>query len=272
MVKKFTCDVCNYTTNRQYNYTLHCDSNKHKLIVDKHKSDDNNDDKYTIFCKFCDKEIRHKKNIQRHLRKCKEKIEYDKNKLDMSTNMNDILTKYTEQNKYIQHLLEDYRELVAQFADTTKSSGRKRQAVNMVYIMNNYNDAKNFDDLMKPPITDEELDQLRKNMVVGSSNLITSRCIKGLSLKERPIHCVDIARHKFLLRKDNKWTIDYYGQLILNSTFNKIYELMTLDISKSKTDTNININTIVRRQTQLVELGQNKMQQKVLKDVIRQLI
>lgn len=59
---------------------------------------------------------------------------------------------------------------------------------NMYYIINNFKNAENIEDLMAPPLTDEELVYIQENgSILGSYKVIKDRCITDKDLDKRPI-------------------------------------------------------------------------------------
>lgn len=64
---KYTCKICDYGTDRSYNYNVHMKSKKHILNVDKQKKNNN------VICEYCEKEIKGRQNVNRHYSTCKEK-------------------------------------------------------------------------------------------------------------------------------------------------------------------------------------------------------
>ena len=66
--------------------------------------------------------------------------------------------------------------------------------------MNNFKNPKDYAELMKPPITEEEMKKLRLESPIGDChNLIKMRCIDAIeNVEERPFHCTDFARRKMV--------------------------------------------------------------------------
>jgi len=75
---EFTCECCQYTTTVKSNYTKHLSSNKH--ILQKYKQKVTPETTITItetpqvipkvgiFCKYCNKEYKHKSSLSKHNR------------------------------------------------------------------------------------------------------------------------------------------------------------------------------------------------------------
>ena len=78
--------------------------------------------------------------------------------------------------------------------------------INMTYILKNFHDAPNFDDVLNETMTDEE-----KQMIIdlgpidGCAKFIDSKCISGVEPGKRSVHCLDAARKKYVIRKLVHW-------------------------------------------------------------------
>jgi hypothetical protein len=106
-----------------------------------------------------------------------------------------------------------------------KSNNNNNNIINQNYIITNFKDAYNFDDLMNPPLTDSEQKMLNKEGPFnGAMTVLETRCIDNIDIPLRPFHCVDTARNKFLLRNNNNWYVDNKGNKIIDCTFNKVNE------------------------------------------------
>lgn len=55
----------------------------------------------------------------------------------------------------------------------------------------------------------------------GCVDFILNRCVTGIPLEKRPIHLVDMARDKLMIRKDG-WTADFKGKYTTGKVTNKI--------------------------------------------------
>jgi hypothetical protein len=103
----------------------------------------------------------------------------------------------------------------------------------MYYVINNYKDAHNIEDLLNSPLTDEEKQYIFENgSILGCYKLLQSRCIDNIDVDKRPFHCLDVSRCKYLLRSKNDWGVDQCGEQILILGCNKIKDAYDIkDIS-----------------------------------------
>jgi len=135
----------------------------------------------------------------------------------------------------------------------------------MFYIINNYKDAKNFESLMSPNLTPQEIEFIRNDGATsGGYKLLQSRCIDGIELEERPFHCVDDSRNKYLLYVNNDWKIDKNGNKIINETIKKISGAYDIDISRE--DSASEVERKYRGLTELLDL-EKKGKKIILKEL-----
>ena len=212
------------------------------------KKDYDNDAKKKFECEYCNKKISHKHNIKRHYEVCKKygehklKIEKDNiiNNLKAQLKEKDIdmeglynkLKKKEEKLKKKQDELDDLRDVERDFLEFMKKASVSQSNVtninnyNMFFIVKTYVDAMNYENRMNKPLTAEEEQYVLDNGgVYGGYQIIYDRCIKGVELKDRPFHCVDSSRSKYMLRTGDAWQIDKKGKQILEGIYPRMLKL-----------------------------------------------
>ena len=96
----------------------------------------------------------------------------------------------------------------------------------MYFIIQHYLEARNYEELMDPPLTDKEEGYVMKyGGVEGCCQIFDDRCIKNLKLEERPFHCVDDSRNKYMLRTGDEWVIDKKAEKIMEAIYPRILRL-----------------------------------------------
>lgn len=92
--------------------------------------------------------------------------------------------------------------------------------LNVYYVVKNFNDAYNYEDLMAPALTKAEIRHARNyGPSAGCEKLIMNRCVNGISKDKRPIHCVDASREKFMVKTKGEWELDVDKDDILKPAF-----------------------------------------------------
>jgi hypothetical protein len=245
MKYKYSCKLCNFDTNKKFDYNRHLETRKHIRRVSKgnlnksaqfytnpstkqHKKSDKN--KLYFKCEYCKNEYK-KANKARHLRTCKAKKDEVKILKQTINNIN----------------------------NTNNITNNDNRQLNMYYVINNYKEASNYSDLMDKPLTKEELDYLFENgPTLGCLNLIKSRCLNDLEKDKRPFHCVDGSRDKYLLREEDNWSIDLKGEKIMNKAMNTTRDNYKYDLGE--------LGDAMIKMGELLKLEQNG-KKKILKDI-----
>jgi DNA repair ATPase RecN len=132
------------------------------------------------------------------------------NKLIDSTNVlsNKFIDSNSDTSKYLAMAIADSHKVLT---NTTKVANKSIDA--MKFIMENYNDAPNIEDI---PIilTEEEMLSLEINPISGSTDIIKRVYIEGVEPKQRCTWCMDASRLKF--------TVKHKGQLVMADPYGKI--------------------------------------------------
>lgn len=291
MPHNFECSFCGYKTTKKSSFNNHLLSKKHQRNCSKNDSRNLQNSRGTEnvpsgteivpkgtenvpnVCEYCGKVLSYKKTLSRHKKTCKFKdVVIEKKQLETTfeSDKNDLTEKLEEQQEMLQkqnkklekfkEMKDDYMKLLKQIAQ----SKVKGNTMNMYYIINHFNDAYNFEDLMKPELTDKEkkkLDELEP--LSGSIYVIENRCITDMDVKKRPIHCLDTARDKYLLRTNNAWVVDHKAKKIFSKVSSHIYKHYLLDPQDPK----YTIDEILKNQQQLIRMEGKSSQIKLMKDL-----
>ena len=135
---------------------------------------------------------------------------------------------------------------------TIKNTNNNTKNINMFYVINRFKNAYNYEDLMEPPLTSKETKYITDNGALsGCCNLILNRCVNGIELENRPFHCVDSSRNKYLLHTKDDWSIDNKGEQILKGVYPKINKVFELN---NQID-NSNIDKTIANMGQILEMN-----------------
>ena len=136
----------------------------------------------------------------------------------------------------------------------------------MYYIINKYKNAKNYEDLMEPPLTQEEKTYVIDNGATsGCYNLLINRCINNIALSDRPFHCVDASRSKYLLRVNDDWDIDNGGSKILREVYPKIKGVYETDKRIDDMDSE-EMSEYIKGASEMIEL-EKKGKKRIMKEL-----
>ena len=302
------CDLCNYSTDRLFNYNKHINSKKHKSKEISHKKvaiemvqdsaprckklhRENIEEKNireAFVCEYCKKIYHHHGTLNRHLRTCKDKKQVDQISKDQliaqliekNERMEDEMQKKDkEKNKLKDELIKtnyDLKETNHELLNLVNQMNEKEHTgttinnYNMFYVINNFTNAHNIEDLMTPQLTEKEIKYIKdRGAVSGTYQLIKDRCIEEIDISDRPFHCIDISRDKYLMRSKDNWSIDSMGNQILDVVFPKVrplYDLNVGDTNKLEHNANQLTNLENGRKRIIKELNNDTMLKNNMKE------
>ena len=241
-MKKYNCEICNYSTDHKASYTRHCGTKRHQqniATIPKNVATIPREEEFS--CNFCNKIYKRKCHLNRHLKKCDlneiEKLkkinkEY---KLSIDIQKEEINTLKQEKEQLIKNQKEEINTLTNELNDAFRliqeyqlkvkdTEIRCLKEVNKIninnnshnrtnitqYIINKYPNAKN----VTVPDEVSGLEHYASDKVEHNVNkLLTSIYKNNINPEERSIWCIDSARNKYLTRLDNLWKVDLYGML-----------------------------------------------------------
>jgi hypothetical protein len=289
-MKKYICDICNYSSTRYYDIKRHNQSKKHQKNEKNvsHKNGSSSHERGSVShkngnilnkiikttknkeidCEYCGKKISYKRHLKRHYSKCKYKLTYDEEiekqqiiekiklekinyqlkckKLEEKLETELIEKQRIEEDR--QRIEEDKQQIEKEKEEILNNFNQclikiweektKPQIVNNIqnntinaeqltirYVRKNFTDAYNYDDLMIPDLSNEEIKLIEESPISGCYNLVKNRCVNGIKIDKRPLHLVDKSRNKFAVRMDDQW-ITNNGDLILKGIDKKISSMI----------------------------------------------
>jgi len=245
----FSCNLCNFQSNRRWNYEKHCESKRHQKnlensITNSNKSITNsnksitNSNKYK--CIHCNSEFKRIDNYNKHLNKCsnrllnllkekdneintlkkenKQLVDNQKEEINALTNeLNDALKLVQEYQLKIKDTEIKVKDTeirclkeIKQISISNNNSNNNNRTNITQFIINKYPNAKN----VWVPDKVSGLENFASDKVEENINkLLTNIYKRNIKPEERPIWCIDSARNKYLTRLDNLWQVDLYGLL-----------------------------------------------------------
>jgi len=181
-------------------------------------------------CIYCGIIIKHQTNKNRHANLCKIKKfknEFDKEKEELKEKIEKEQNEKKELEKNYKDMQTEYFELIKKIHNNQIGSNNNNNnninTYNMYYVINNYKEAYNYDEIMEKSLNEEEKQYLNDNgPLLTCLKIILNRCIEQIEIEKRPFHCVDQSRQKILLRNNDEWNVDNKAQQIIK----KCYDLL----------------------------------------------
>jgi hypothetical protein len=240
----YQCEICSYTTTRQFDYNRHLESNKHKKNTNKRNKIYENK-KYK--CEHCDKLYSFHSGLSRHMK------------------THDVLTltivkteKEPEYNNLLIEIIRDNRELRNEIIRQQKEINATNNIVNHIKQVNNYTshienqhvvnnqinnhvsinvflnekckNAINLSEFIESiEIKNETIEQCPTNGLVKNISDAFINALRQLDYYERPIHCSDRKRSTLYIKDNDKWDKDIEHEHMKDAIDNISYKhFMTL--------------------------------------------
>jgi hypothetical protein len=230
----FDCEICDYHTMRNSQYTRHLMTSKH-LLLTQTKNTEPKSSVTTYTCK-CSKQYKHASSLWNHSKKCIQvSIDFEESTpspddIQIPTNIIIELIKQNqefkqlvldqnkivaEQNKQLHDKHEENIDLQKQLLEVAKNSNVNNTINNnshnktfnlQVFLNETCKDAMNMKDFIQS--LQLNLTDLEKVGELGYAEGISRMFINGLNsldVTKRPIHCSDVKREIMHIKDEDKW-------------------------------------------------------------------
>lgn len=193
----FYCKHCNYRTDRQYNWSKHLSTEKHKNSVNK----------IEYVCDVCNKTYKYKSGLSRHKLVCNKSVDVLSNENKVT---NELFAKMLNQNNKLQEQLFELSK-----KPNIVNVHSKKMTIN-VFLQTQCKDAMNLSDFINNVnISLDDLNYTSDNGFIKGISNIFYKNLEIIKPNERPFHCSDKKRLQFYVKDENKWKKD--NQKIENS-------------------------------------------------------
>ncbi len=224
----FFCNICDYNTSRESQYTRHLSTDKHCSNVKWLTMTNNLEPKSAVFsCENCGKIYKHCSSLSKHKKTCFNKNIDDHNiavvdpkaELNELMNLSDkdlILTLINENKDFKNIIIEQSKTLLeqnktiqdlAQRVGNNNNVNSHNKTFNLqVFLNETCKDAINISDFVSNiKLSLQDLEAMgRVGYVEGISNIIINN-LNNMNDYIRPIHCSDVKREVLYVKDDNRW-------------------------------------------------------------------
>jgi hypothetical protein len=229
----FYCEKCDYSTYRNYNFVLHCNTTKHKnndlTTNDNAKTSKTSKTSKTYMCNNCDKFFNDRAGLWRHHKKCGEQLTSVSSEFDNPENLIKYLMK--ENSEFKQLLIDQNKQMMGQFVELSKNVGNNNNnnsnnnnSFNLnMYLNETCKDALNIMDFVNQ--LKIGLTELEETGRLGFANGISKIFIDGLKqidINNRPVHCSDSKRETLYIKSNNEWNKEDGERKILTSALKHV--------------------------------------------------
>ena len=210
--KQFICKVCEYITNKKYNYDKHILTVKHSKSIQFFENLAKSCQPLKHVCKICSKEYKDYSGLWRHKKKCKESIILDDN-ANENMRKDEIIMMLIKQNAELMKETTEVKSMIMEVLknaashQTINNTNCNNKSFNLNLFLNEKcKDAMNimdFVDSIKLQLSDLE-NVGKTGFVNGISNIIVKN-LKALDETQRPVHCTDKKREVIYVKDEDKW-------------------------------------------------------------------
>jgi hypothetical protein len=222
---KFCCNICEYTTTKQYDYIKHNTTQKHIRNILATSSNQlslkiNVLNNFT--CNTCNKNYKDRTGLWRHKKTCNNNIvnfELTESKPVVDYNItsetivnilkqnNELQQMLLEQNKTIIELSKNNQITNTNISHNNSHNNSHNKAFNLNFFLNetckNAMNITEFADSIKLQLSDfENVGDV--GFITGISNIIIKK-LKALDVTQRPVHCTDQKREIIYIKDEDKW-------------------------------------------------------------------
>ena len=211
--KKYCCEVCDYSTERKHNLSVHYTTAKHTMEVNgtKNKQKTSKSVGTHFQCESCDKIYQTTSGLWKHNQKCHKNTIAHKT---MEHNITpDLIIEIIKQNQELQKQNQELTNKLFEvckngtYNNNNNTNNSHNKTFNLQFFLNETcKDAMNimdFVDSIKLQLTD--LEKVGKiGYVEGISNIIVKN-LNSLDETKRPVHCTDTKREVIYVKDENKW-------------------------------------------------------------------
>ena len=197
---EYNCLICNYFTDKKFNYDKHLITSKHKI-----NSGEIASKKYN--CEICNKSYSNSNSLWKHNSRNHSNV--NTNEDSKINKLTDLVVQVVEQNTYLSRqickLAKDSNNTNINSHNTNNTTNNNRFNIN-VYLNETCKNAMNISDFVDSiQVGIEDLEETSKlGFVDGISRIIINNLNK-IERPDRPIHCSDSKRMTFYIKNEDEW-------------------------------------------------------------------
>jgi hypothetical protein len=246
--KEFSCNYCDYITDRKSSYDKHISTIKHlkvangyTMIQQKLQNDTEklqqvakSCDQSVFTCEFCVKDFSYRSGLWKHKKKCNSQTQCQPtNAVQAGAQITtELVMELIKDNKEMKQIILEQHNTINNLVkngitnnnsnNTYNNSNNK--AFNLNFFLNETcKDAMNINDFVesiKVQLCDlERFGEI--GYVENLSNIITTN-LKALDVTERPVHCTDKKRETIYIKDQDKWEKEDDNNTRLRKAIKKI--------------------------------------------------
>lgn len=231
----YSCNTCEYSTNRKSSYDAHIVTIKHAknksiemsggTVVIKNRQKKNRDSELTgdkLFnCTYCKKPYGSRNGLWKHKKTCS--TESNEGNPSNSKLTNAIMELIKQNQDFQKQLIEITKENKSVTTHTTNMVQNNNTFNLQVFLNETCKDALNMVDFVK--MMRIELSDLENTAKLGYTDGVSKIFVNGLKeldVRKRPIHCSDFKREILYIKEDNVWEKDNEEKTLMKQAIRRV--------------------------------------------------
>lgn len=231
----YSCNTCEYSTDRKSSYDAHIITNKHVknksiemaggIVIVKHRQKKSRDSELTndkLFnCTYCKKPYGSRNGLWKHKKLCSAELNEDTPSNNKLTNA--IMELIKQNQDFQKQLIEITKENKTITTHTTNMVQNNNTFNLQVFLNETCKDALNMVDFVK--MMRIELSDLENTAKLGYTDGVSKIFVNGLKeldVHKRPIHCSDLKREILYIKEDNVWEKDTEDKTLMKQAIRRV--------------------------------------------------
>ena len=220
---RFSCEKCDYNTNKKSSYDNHLASDKHKRVTNGLQMGQNYakimpDTTETFMCS-CGKQYQHRQGLWRHKKTC-------------NNNQQDLVEYLLKENSEFKQLMIEQNKLMIELAKNSAGHHNTSNSYNTTnnnhfnlqfFLNETCKDAMNIMDFVSQlQVGIKDLEETgRLGFAEGISQIIING-LKQINVNDRPIHCSDLKRETLYIKSNNEWKKENEEKTLLTNAIKHV--------------------------------------------------
>jgi hypothetical protein len=233
----FSCNICDYTTSKKYNYDKHLLTGKHILAMvgnQKVAKSRKSSNSHLFTCHTCNKIYSDNSGLWKHKKKCcinetnkSDKTQHCEPESNIDENKQQQMIEYLikENNEFKQFMIEQNKQML----ELAKNSGYNMNINNSnsfninLFLNETCKNAMNIMDFVNQlKIDNNDLEETSRLGFADGISKIFIDGLKNIYINDRPIHCSNLKKETLYIKNNNEWNKETNNKVILMDAIKKV--------------------------------------------------